>query len=112
MFRREALCDLASTADGIGGLWIRLLRSAVWLERARVVLCYHLPGDKSTTPRPRKGIAQSLSLSHRKLSSDKVRQIKRVRVIELEYLRRKFEWMDHSRLEIWETLILRRLKDT
>lgn len=80
---------------------------AVWLERARMVQCYHLPGDRSTTPRPRNGIAQSQSLSHRKLSSDKVREIKRVRAMGLEYLRRKFEWMGLSRLETWETLILR-----
>lgn len=83
---------------------------AVWLERARVVQCYHLPGDRSTTPRPRKGIAQSQSLSHRKLSSDNVMEIKK-KIIELEYLRRKFEWMGYSRLKRWETLILRsRLK--
>jgi hypothetical protein len=39
------------------------------------------PGDRPTNPRPRKGILQSLS--HRKLSSDRVREMKRVKAIDV-----------------------------
>lgn len=84
---------------------------AAGLESAQVsgLPVLSLPGDKSTPDRG-KSILQSLSLSHEKLSSDKVRERNKFRAIEVQDLRRRFEWIvGHPRLERWDTLTLNRI---
>lgn len=83
MFRREALCDLASIVDGTGGLWIRLVQSS-WKGRewSSDIICLGI--DRPLPDRERVYSTITITITQ-KLSSDKVSEINRVRAIELEY---------------------------